>query len=258
MLKKPSVKHLLILATALIGIDLLFSLLTTCDPIGHYGSAKQTYEKECTALSGPIIRNVLIFLTWVGHILHEFDKEIVALFTAILTLSTIALWWTTRNLFQAGERQSLISERALDAADRPWVGPTGEIEPHFVVGEKGKITVGLKNFGKSPARHLRIVAHVHSGSPALPAPPPITEDHMKKSDSREVRFPGETFFTTWEGPIIKNGDWENILSGRRTLWIQGRLEYFGQTGPKRTTSFRYRYSFSEGVVIQTEDGNEVT
>jgi hypothetical protein len=116
MLKYLTAKNLLILAAVLIGLDIVFSLLTTCNEIGNYGAAKQSYEKECTALGGPLIRNALVFLVWIGHVLHDFDKEIVALFTAVLTLSTIALWWSTRRLWLAGERQIVFAEDAANAA----------------------------------------------------------------------------------------------------------------------------------------------
>jgi hypothetical protein len=254
MLRYLTAKNLLILVAILIGLDIAISLFSTCNPIGQYGSAKQPYEKECTAFSGPLVGYLLGFLTWVGHILHEFDKEIVALFTTILTLSTVALWWSTRRLYLSGERQIQVSERALDAADRPWVGQFGDIEIGLG-GTQMTIGVNFKNYGRSPALRIRSIVGFVSGPVGLPPPTSIAD--MSRSTSVQIKFPGETFFSKPYGSLPPVSDWDKIVRGERSMWVFGRIEYSGQSGADYRTVFCSYYKAGYGGMVPTED-NEAT
>src|ERR1700694_3646782 len=94
------VRRAMPLVALLLAADILFSLFATCDEISHYPRQKYAAEEYCSAFSGPFIGDIWRIFVWVGHLLHNYDREIVAVFTAVLTFSTIALWWSTKRLMQ--------------------------------------------------------------------------------------------------------------------------------------------------------------
>src|SRR5262249_1974661 len=68
-----------------------------CHQPEEYGSAYQAAEKYECVFKGPVISLLRVFAKWWGDIFDKPDAY-VALFTLLLFVSTVALWWATRGL----------------------------------------------------------------------------------------------------------------------------------------------------------------
>jgi hypothetical protein len=221
-----------ILAVVFIGFDMLLSLLSTCDEISHYPSYKQATEKYCTAFGGPFIGDVHTVLAWVGHILHDFDKEIVALFTVILTVSTSALWWSTRKLWIASEREFLSSHRPQLRLKHIWFSTPdgkkslGPPQPNIPIN----ITLDIVNIGNSIARVRRInlaLAVIPFGE-RLPQRPPYNEPGARHLDLNDIDLGiGITL-----SPLIHLGmafskqQLDELRLGKDRMYFIGTVEYW--------------------------------
>jgi hypothetical protein len=76
-----------------------------------YGASYQP-SNECV-LRGPVVAIARCFIDWWNHIFDKPDAY-VALFTALLVVSTIALWRSTRKLWEAGEKQFKLAKETTD------------------------------------------------------------------------------------------------------------------------------------------------
>src|SRR5712692_8976974 len=75
-----------------------------CHQPEEYGAAYQASDEYVCVFKGPIFLILHSLIEWWRHIFHAPDSY-VALFTAMLFISTTALWWSTRKLWRAGENQ---------------------------------------------------------------------------------------------------------------------------------------------------------
>lgn len=140
---------LLLLAIWLV-FECSISWFAFCNQIQNQSANYQATKENICVFRGPLLSIVRAMIDWWQS---TFDKPdaYVALFTAFLVISTVALWWSTRRLWKAGEEQ-------FAAAHRPWVGVVGLPEIvnnlHFD-GIAGAVTaevrLTIKNTGQSPA-----------------------------------------------------------------------------------------------------------
>lgn len=257
MLRK-TIRGLLVLFPLLLLADGLLSLFATCEQVRSYSSTKQTYEKECTAFGGPIVRNMWDALTFVGYGLHAYDKEIVALFTVILTLSTIALWWSTRKLWVAGEKQIEAATRAANAADlsaRAAIAlqlPVISIHPDGLSHGDGRKdgreyeevsvpSVTISNLGTTKAFPFEILHGWYFGDELPPEPsyrfldtfPPnsILEPDRKSPQRQRL---------TLAMPLTE-GEWAKTLKGNY-LWFYCELRYRDFMQETRSHGFCWRWA----------------
>jgi hypothetical protein len=237
---RETVRRALLLVALLLAADILFSLFATCDQISHYPRQNYTPEKYCTALAGPLIGSVWRIFVWVGHILHEYDKEIVALFTAILTISTVALWWSTRKLWVAGENQFKLAREEFIATHRP------KIKIHAVEITRREVSetdirIGASilcfNIGESAAKNVEVRGQIFMGpSFAIDVQRPIVRTFPEVSSGQKLR-------------AEMNSDWQVVhaAAGRRTgifCYCIGWIAYCDDNGYRRETGFCLQAEFS--------------
>src|SRR3954451_2922229 len=179
------------IALALLGawllLDTTFSWLATRDPGYNPEPYDNSYNEECSALRGPLVLGLVGLKHWIGTYFHK-SEDVIAFFTVVLAASTIGLWWSTRNLWIAGEaqrehaegvakRQSRemrdsiaqarraadTAERALVATQRPWVKIAtvhmAEALSYDVNGLRLSFTFHLENVGNTPA--IAVFPHPH-------------------------------------------------------------------------------------------------
>jgi len=97
----------IILSLALLLIlDGTISSLETCHPPPNSASSGQYSDKDCTVLQGPLISLVVR----IGDFVGDYDKGIIAAFTAILAIFTARLWWATRALVFLQREQRVLWE----------------------------------------------------------------------------------------------------------------------------------------------------
>jgi hypothetical protein len=245
MKAKAIARGALILTLLFLGFDILLSLLSTCEEITHYPSHKQAAEKYCTPFSGPLIGDIWHSFVWVGHVLHAYDKEIVALFTVVLTLSTSLLWWSTRRLWIASEREFLSSHRPQLRLKHIWFStPDGQKsfgppQPNVPIN----LVLNIVNVGNSVARIKRINIAV-SAVPfeqRLPQRPPYNEPDARHLDVEDFDIGlGITF-----APLVHLGtgfskqQLDDFRLGKDRLYFIGTVEYWwgADKGNLRQTAF---------------------
>jgi hypothetical protein len=229
------------LLVLLFAVDILFSLFATCDQISHYPRQKYSAEKYCTAFSGPFIGDIWRIFVWVGHFLHDYDKEIVALFTAILTLSTIALWWSTRKLWRAGNEQFELARQEFIATHRPRIivrfiqGPFQEDDRRFIF-------ITFVNIGDSEATIQAIGADLaiwriggtdggHWDPPGLEATPVDLDPVISLASGQR-----HTVRIISRGPWGDSQIWADTHDQIQTV-ARGAIEYRDGNGVLRETGF---------------------
>jgi hypothetical protein len=107
---------LALLATWLV-FECWISWAAFCNQTNEYGRGFQPPEENVCIFRGPLAS---LWRAFRGLWSHTFDHAdaYVALFTAVLVVATLALWWSTRQLWKAGEVQLSIAARGAKAAER--------------------------------------------------------------------------------------------------------------------------------------------
>jgi hypothetical protein len=132
---------------ALVAIWLLFecwiSWAAFCEYQKQYAATYQPAEEYGCIFRGPVISLGRSFYGWWGHVFDKPDAYI-ALFTAILAVSTIALWWSTRRLWAVTK----IAADHIPIVERAYVfvTPVPSIE-----NDRTIIHLKIENFGQTPA-----------------------------------------------------------------------------------------------------------
>jgi hypothetical protein len=136
--------------------------------------------------------------TWCRSLEWLDAERVIAIFTAVLSLSTIGLWASTRKLWEASDKQ-------LAATERPWV-KVDRITPRSDLvfeGGEGKIdlTVVVGNKGRSPGLRVWVDAKlvVSNGINLL------KEQRAYAAEIRNARTTDELKpeLTSWTGDTIE-------------------------------------------------------
>jgi hypothetical protein len=99
---------LTLLIAVIVAIDVAYSILSTCDPVGEQSrqaTGGQEPGKHCSLVAGALLTFAAAGLVWFGHLLEESGEAVIAVFTIVLAFSTILLWLATERLYEAGEAQ---------------------------------------------------------------------------------------------------------------------------------------------------------
>lgn len=185
---------------------------------------------------------------------HKFLYDPTAVFTALLFLATIALWWATILLFRAAKTTANQQLRAYVFAS---VTNEGNLSPN----KNGLLCapIIIKNYGQTPAYKLKSSIYIH------PHLLPLTEDlspNMIEGGSIGSLAPGQEF-RTYPSLLkpLTNGITEGIKRGEAAIHVWGLIEYVDIFGVKQTTQFRLLSAgedFSKGELAYCEDGNDAT
>ncbi len=115
------------------------------------------------------------FLAGIGSFVRLLDRHnglvnaigtlIVAIFTGVLFLATVALFYSSEKVADAAKQSANVAEKTLVATQRPWVSVEMKIISPLTYDAEGnaQITIGfmLKNIGNSPAVELDLIAELH-------------------------------------------------------------------------------------------------
>jgi hypothetical protein len=160
MLKPPYRKFgggLLLLAILLV-FECSISWFAFCNPVQNQRSAYQAAEENICVFRGPLFSLVRFIIEWWQRFFDNPDAY-VALFTAVLSASTIALWFSTK-------RSASIAERALIELEAPFIG-LQIVESGLGARWKSKdhchiektwngLTFGFVNYGRTAAALLEL------------------------------------------------------------------------------------------------------
>jgi hypothetical protein len=189
----------------------------------------------------------------------------VALFTGLLFASTTLLWWTTHNLWKAGERQLEHLERAANAAQKSADVAAGVQVPRFPLFEaewagsdlrisvdRRKLFLSAVNRGLTTAEMLgwsmdwKVVKHL----PDQPVYPEMRE----LRNSVEAGQP-------WKVTLSENDldftpeDGQDIIARKNTLWIYGFLKYRDFLGTEYDQGFCIALKVSGDLIIALSTGS---
>lgn len=165
----------------------------------------------------------------------------VALFTAVLSASTIFLWWDTRKSANAALRAAVVAERALTEAERPYLVasiPTSGVK-HEKMGYSFGFGAGtFTNHGRTPA----ILMHVYTKwELALGAPKPLFEPEARGGSHipNEVIATGKTCPEIPFRPYLPNPPPTLQEMEYGTLWLLGYVRYKDMLNSEYITVFTF-------------------
>lgn len=207
-------------------LDILFSLLNTCHP--QYDQAANDYNKadSCKFLQGPIITRFV----WFAGL---FDANaVIAVFTGVLAISTIALWDATNRSAKIAHDTLTKLERAFISfrvKGRPRVDFNNRLEGWQIVSE-------MRNSGKTQV--VGLYANVSWDAPLNELPDDFTFPDITPGPATPkggIIGPDDSAF---QRPVyMPNAFLEAARQGHIHLYIWGWAEYddiFEGTPPHRT------------------------
>jgi hypothetical protein len=150
-----------------------------------------------------------------------------------------------------------ISEAALIASHRPWVGLDQVNVKPPVAGQQFYVHIQTRNCGGSPAFQLRggfVPSFVVPGD----AEPPPLGPLGQQIDERSTLLPSITheYYPFAPTQPLTPAQVGAITSGALVPWIVGRIEYVDSSGVTHHTSFRMKYRVATNGFGATALGNE--
>ncbi len=230
-LNKPAIALSVLLV--LILVDIALSLFLTCPTAGEQPKAFVNDHSNCGPFSGP-------HLATLGWLFSLDDNPVIAFFTFVLAVSTIALRIATDKAANAANRSARIAEDSLFQLQRAYVNYNG-LRYLSHRDDKGSVWWSLHfnwiNSGASPARRVRFYVDRYFEETDLPADYPFDVP-----SERPENFMGPHAKMSSTGWSVTAEDLAAVREGKKFLYFWGRANYrdiFAQT-PDRTTKFSFR------------------
>ena len=185
-----------------------------------------------------------------GEFTHKNADPIIAAFTIILSLATIALWFATRRLVKGAEETGRRQLRAYVSFSNP-----KPIVTALVAGQHPMIEHYVHNHGQTPAYNYRawheIVVYPKN------SPPMGTFSDLPFDAHRRVVNPHDSFRVEVKKDAALTSEEVNGI-GHETLvlYLYGRMEFEDAFGETRWVTTRIRWDASRLQFVATEDGNK--
>jgi hypothetical protein len=186
-----------------------------------------------------------------GRFFTENREDIIAAFALILALSTIFLWFATRDLVAGTADFSKMQLRA-------YVGPGETFITGVEAGERPLVECTVRNFGQTPAHRASYWAETK----VLDSTDRF-EPRRLENGERTVN-PGRDGFTIKSrlAEPLTEEDMSKIKLGTSAIYFYGAITYRDAFGRNRKTQFRYQHGGArllgtEGMVLSPK-GNRAT
>jgi hypothetical protein len=216
----------------------LMSWAAFCHQENEYGGSRQPREEYECIFRGPITLIVRSFIQWWNHIFDKPDAY-VALFTGILAVGTLALWWSTRRLWAVTK----VAAEHIPRVERAYIiggGPLrrylqdGSLRDHPAIG-----WVSIGNYGKTSA----ILKKIEWGF----CDPTVFPNDLRVSeilDKHEKLIPHIPIIVKEREDVLRPGQGPHEVAGGafNTLAANGRI-FFGR--------FTYLILFDDVVHFST-------
>lgn len=160
----------------------------------------------------------------------------VGIFTVALAL--VALGSALISYFQLSAMKGQLT--AFIDSDRPWVGIDQVNLDPLAVGKPVHIVITYKNFGRSPATHMRsLVAFTVRGADEAPLE---TVPAVPPEGSIIILMPNAIMLKNFTSTdTTDNVLFDLIYAGQKIIWIGIRIEYTDQVGRWHSTISRNKY-----------------
>ena len=166
-----------------------------------------------------------------GRFFTENRDDIIAAFAVILALSTIFLWFATRDLVAGAAAASKMRLRA-------YLGPSEMFITSVAVGERPVVQSTIRNFGQTPAYKVTYWAECkvldQSGDRFNRVPPEAGE--LTINPGRE----GITIRSRVAEPLTEE-QMAKIRLGTAAIYFYGAIAYRDAFGRSRKTQFRFQH-----------------
>ena len=193
------------------------------DYLGGYPAIQQAAWEALNAAQACAMRT----LEWLKSVDHDVW---LTLSTVLIAVFTGCLWWSTRKLWKAGERQLRVMQRSHLA-----------VEPHGVVPLLAEThTIGrinIRNVGNVPAKNVRWFMNQDVSSDGMRKDFPITEKEFGQSN---IVPPGIAMYFS-QNNAISDEDANAIVGGAAYYFVWGIVRYSDVFGGDRFTRFCHRY-----------------
>ena len=265
------------IVAALVIIDTGISLALTCHEQGYKPGSGQNFVEGCSVFQGPILR----FVFWFANAFDKHGEAVIAFFTIVLAISTIGLWWSTRKLWEAGEKQIAVaafaansSEQSARAAQRAAaiMDQTAERQLRaYVLASECKISaiesiaeasVIAQNYGQTPAYELESWIGIRLRKF------PVTDDLFETEAapiSKAAHGAGATFTMNCKAKrALTQEELAGIRDGSWGYFVVGAITYKDIFGHTQTTKMKFGSGGplgpfpSDGRLMSCGDGNEAT
>jgi hypothetical protein len=231
-------------ALALLAIWITFecwiSWSAFCNLAKQYGSTYQAAEQNNCVFRGPLFSSVRSFYNWWQHIFDKPDAY-VALFTAVLAISTIYLWAVAKKTADAAKRAVELSDITAERQLRAYVTVIagGMTLINLIEGGIGvRVHVSLKNSGQTPG--YKFTTWIKPPQVLDDNADPFTEPTpIDKRTGSSIIGPGAEVHLN---QIIKiDQPTAGLLaSGAKRVFVWGGADFVDAFGKKRYFIFRDR------------------
>jgi hypothetical protein len=176
-----------------------------------------------------------------GRFFTENREDIIAGLALILALSTIFLWFATRDLVAGTADFSKMQLRA-------YLGPSEAFITGVVAGERPVVECTIRNFGQTPAHRVSYWADTK----VLDSMSDSFEPTPAEGGERTVN-PGRDGFTIKSRLVepLTEEEMSKIKLGTSAIYFYGAINYRDAYGRSRKTQFRYQHGGAR--VFGTED-----
>lgn len=204
-----------------------------CNPT--QGDYHQTAEGYDCVFNGPFFLILKGIPRLWNHLFHDADAY-VALFTAVLALSTIALWRATQNLWAESRDTAKRQEANTKILQRAYLAVMGGGIDPFSNASVAHIII--RNVGNLPARNVKWFIDVELHADGRRSDFPI-DDH--KFYGNNVVPPGTEMFRSQNFFNIASADREKFRTGDLQIYVWGEIRYADGFNQQRYTRFCHRY-----------------
>jgi hypothetical protein len=187
-----------------------------------------------------------------GRFFTENRDDIIAAFAVILALSTIFLWFATRDLVAGTQDFSKMQFRA-------YLGPSETFITGVAAGERPVIESSIRNFGQTPAYRVRYWTDAKVMDTTVERFERIPYEAGEKTIN-----PGRDGFTIKSrvAEPLTEEDMSKIRLGTASVYFYGLITYRDAFGRSRKTQFRLqhggpRLAGTEDLIISPK-GNRAT
>ena len=198
--------------------------------IGNYAAWEQSAREAFNAALACIMR----YAEW----LKTFDRDDwLAALTGALVLFTLTLWWSTRRLWKAGNRQAAFAHEMFHAAHRPRLA-VRRVGTAFTPDEPVTIEFAIVNAGGAAAAsfawHAAILCLKRVG--AIQEVPAFASNAGSSSDAALQAGEARDVLVK-EAQSLDPKQLKNIANGAEFLHVIGSIAYKDARGTVRRTGF---------------------
>jgi hypothetical protein len=200
----------------------------------QYKAAQQPLPNKIDFVNVPFIVREGCWLDYID----KHAEVVIAIFTIVLTISTVLLWWATKNAANAAR----IAAEHIPTVERAYV-KMSHAKPGLRINypeQNFRVIVGVKNFGRTPARitDVRLKHIVLEKGETLP----IVPDYSKVGGEEAIEaflVADDEFFHDVTFDFVRSQ--AEVQDGTVTIYIIGYVDYIDQYGQRQRGGYARVY-----------------